>query len=127
MATYGLYTLAMYLFNCYGKKLKFENEVQVVRHFFHVFGEFDWDNFMITVYGPIKLSTFYEKLRDEFGHDLVKLAMTERLDYFQYDSPEESIQQLMFTPDDLEPLMDKYAAIKLLYHCQISNPKDLGL
>jgi hypothetical protein len=47
MATYGLYTLAMYLFNCYGKKLKFENEIQVVRAFFNVFGEFDWDQYML--------------------------------------------------------------------------------
>lgn len=86
MATYALYTLTIFMFNCYGKKLKFENEIQVIRHFFHVFGEFDWDKYMLTVFGPIKLQGFHERLKDDFDYDLVKFSMMDRLEYFGFET-----------------------------------------
>ena len=70
MATYALYTLAIFVFNCYGKQCDFKNEMEVMRQFFTVFGEFDWEKHMVTIYGPVRIHCFYERLRDEFDFDL---------------------------------------------------------
>ena len=86
MATYGLYTLIIYIFNnnCQidekGNKIqKIKSEWQFFEKFFEFFGTFDWDKYMITIFGPIKHQNVYEKLRDECNFDLNQLAMNERL------------------------------------------------
>jgi hypothetical protein len=58
MATYALYTLVLYLFNNYYDEL--HTPMDVLRKFFEVWGEFDWDNNIVTIYSPIKQKNFYE-------------------------------------------------------------------
>jgi hypothetical protein len=74
MATYGMYTLCIYVFNNYSKdaqgRVVISSEMQFLRKFFHVFGNFDWDKYMITIFGPIRIQGWYERLRDEFNFDV---------------------------------------------------------
>ena len=73
---------------------------------------------MVTIYGPVRIHGFYERLRDEFDFDLHKLALAERMDHWKYLSQEESLKAMLFSPEDLAPLVEKYAALKLLSLCQ---------
>ena len=63
MATYGLYTLAIYIFNNYNKENEIQNEMQFFNKFYEIFGHFDWDKYMVSIYGPIRIQNFYDKLR----------------------------------------------------------------
>lgn len=57
MATYGLYTLVIYVFNNYSKRngqIVIQNEIQFFKKFFEIFGSFDWEKYMITIYGPVR-------------------------------------------------------------------------
>ena len=53
--------------------------MQFLRKFFQIFGNFDWEKYMITIYGPVRVQNFYERLRDEFGFDMHLLAINERM------------------------------------------------
>lgn len=71
MATYGLYTLIIFIFNCYSinhqtGNFELTNEMEVFRKFFKVLGTFKWDEYIITIYGPIKTNNFFDRLRSEF-------------------------------------------------------------
>jgi hypothetical protein len=57
-------------------------------------------------------------LRDECNFDISLLVLKERMIYFGYKNEVESKAYLLFTPEDIDPLISKYAAIKLLSHCQ---------
>jgi hypothetical protein len=46
---------------------------------------------MVTIFGPIRINNFYERLRDECNFDTHKLAIIERIHYFNYKSQEESM------------------------------------
>ena len=46
MATYALYVLVIFLVNNF--------EVQTVKLFFRYFGNFNWDQTVIIIYGPIR-------------------------------------------------------------------------
>lgn len=74
MATYGLYTLCIYIFNNYSRdahgRVLIANEMQFLKKFFSIFGNFDWQKYMVTIYGPVREQNFYERLRDEFGFDM---------------------------------------------------------
>jgi hypothetical protein len=56
--------------------------MQLFRLYFEVFGKFDWDKYMITIFGPVRIQNFYEKLRDECNFDMYQLAMKEREAFF---------------------------------------------
>ena len=105
MATYGMYTLSLYVFNNYGidsKKNKLiTTEMQFLRKFFEVFGEFDWDKHMVTIYGPVRIMNSYDRLRDECNFDMNQLALNERMHYFGFTSQEESLSSMMVKPSDL--------------------------
>jgi len=124
LATYGLYTLLLFILNCYGLEntndgIQFvlKNEVEVFWKFFEVLGDFDWDKYILTIYGPIRITNFYERLRDECNFDISLLVLKERMIYFGYKNEVESKSYLLFTPEEIDPLISKYAAIKLLSHC----------
>jgi len=61
MATYALYVLVIYIFNNYSDELKTPMDVFV--KFFQVWGSFDWDSNIVTIYGPVKATNFYENLK----------------------------------------------------------------
>jgi hypothetical protein len=83
MATYGMYTLSIYVFNNFSKDQNgncvINTELDFLKKFFHVFGNFDWDKYMITIFGPIRSQGWYERLRDEFNFDINELAISERV------------------------------------------------
>ena len=101
MATYGLYTLVIYVFNNYGLrdgKPQFKNEIEFFKKFFQIFCEFDWDKYMITIYGPVRRQNFQNKLRDECHFDMNQLALNERLPFFGFETQKESQDHLMIKP-----------------------------
>lgn len=127
MATYGLYTLVIYVFNNYGLRdgqLQFKNEIQFFNKFFEIFGEFDWDKYMITIYGPVRRHNFQNKLRDECLFDMNRLALNERAAYFGFENQENSLDQLMIKPHDVQPLIDKYSALRILSTCLSSSSEN---
>lgn len=84
LATYGMYTLAIYIFNNFsvdknGQPL-IVNEMDFLRKFFDVFGKFDWDEQIITIYGSIRKQglKWQDRLKDEFNFDISAMAMSER-------------------------------------------------
>jgi hypothetical protein len=62
MATYALYALILYVFNNYNDEL--QTPLDVFKKFFQVWGSFDWDSNIITIYGPVKLFNFYDRLKE---------------------------------------------------------------
>ncbi len=63
MATYALYVLVIFVINNYYKEV--HSPWDVFRKFFDVWGAFDWDSNIITVYNPIKAHNFYDNLKSE--------------------------------------------------------------
>ena len=65
MAAYALYVLVIFVINNYYDEL--HTPMDVFRKFFEVWGgtNFDWDQNLITIYGPIKTINFYERLKNE--------------------------------------------------------------
>jgi hypothetical protein len=63
MATYALYVLVLYILNNYYDELT--SPIDVFRRFLQVWGRFDWEQNLITMYSPIKAANFYERLRNE--------------------------------------------------------------
>ena len=63
MATYALYVLILYIINNFAEELA--TPIDVFRRFLTVWGQFDWEQHIITMYCPIKAANFYERLRNE--------------------------------------------------------------
>jgi hypothetical protein len=63
MATYALYVLVIMIVNNFYNELN--SPLDVLRLFFRIWGNFDWDNNIITILAPIKTPNFYEKLKFE--------------------------------------------------------------
>lgn len=61
MATYALYVLVLFIVNNY----ELASPMDVFKKFFQVFGQFDWDSNIITIYSPIKTINFYDRLKNE--------------------------------------------------------------
>lgn len=77
MATYALYVLVIFLINNFYEEL--ETPLQVFHKFFTYFGKFDWDQKIVTIYGPIRTLNFYDRLKNEFNFDTDKMALAERV------------------------------------------------
>lgn len=101
MATYGMYTLVLFIFNNYSKTDDLSSELKFFRKFFQFFSEFDWDKYIITIFGPVRVQNFYERLRDECNFDLTKLALKERTSFFNFESESEALESLLVKPHDL--------------------------
>src|SRR5687768_10222449 len=63
MATYALYVLVLFIINNFYDELS--TPMDVFRKFFEVWGSFDFDTNIITLYSPIKGHNFFDRLRDE--------------------------------------------------------------
>lgn len=63
MATYALYVLILFVINNYYNELN--TPMDVFKKFFQVWGVFDWDSNLISIYSPIKMPNFYDKLKNE--------------------------------------------------------------
>ena len=63
MATYALYVLILFILNNFYQELN--SPIDVLRKFFQIWGQFDWDSNIITIYSPIKTINFYERLKNE--------------------------------------------------------------
>lgn len=91
-----------------------------LRKFFDVFARFDWDEQIITIYGAIRKQglKWQDRLKDEFNFDIQAMAMSERQVNHSADET-----CLIVGPSELAPLIDKYAAFRLLSFCDgvISN------
>lgn len=69
MATYALYVLVLFIFNNFYDQLK--TPMDVFKIFFKIWGQFDWDNSIITIYNPLKALNFYERLRNEVNSPIL--------------------------------------------------------
>ncbi len=94
MATYALYVLILFVFNNYKDEL--HTPLDVFRKFFSVWGIFDWDSFLITLYSPIRIDHYYERLRDECNFEMDRLALLERINMEELSS-----LPLLISPDRL--------------------------
>ena len=74
MATYALYVLVIFLVNNFDVR----SPMEVLKLFFNYFSRFDWDNTIISIFGPIRSTNFFDKLKSEFGQDLDKYATNQR-------------------------------------------------
>jgi hypothetical protein len=63
MATYALYVLITFVINNYEEELR--TPMDVFRKFFEIWGEFDWDSNIVTLFTPIKSANYYERLKNE--------------------------------------------------------------
>lgn len=63
MATYGLYVLILFVINNFYDELS--SPMDVFKKFFQVWGNFDWETNMISIYSPVKALNFYDKLKTE--------------------------------------------------------------
>lgn len=63
MATYALYVLVIFVINNYYNEL--HTPWDVLRKFFDVWGSFDWDSNIVSIYNPIKTHNFYDNLKSE--------------------------------------------------------------
>ena len=107
MATYALYVLVIYLVN----NFEVRSPLEVFKLFFWYFGNtFDWDQTMVSIFGPIKTLNFYDRLKTEFSFDLDKFALSERAQMtvpFMLETP-------LFAPSDLEDLQVHFSLIRSL-------------
>ena len=80
MATYALYIIVIFLLNNFYDELM--APIDVFRKFFQYFGNeqatFDWDQKMLTIFGPVKTLNFQERIKSEAGFDIDKLALIDR-------------------------------------------------
>ena len=115
MATYALYVLVIFLIN----NFEVDTPLDVFMLFFEYFGGsisstcnksascFDWDQTMISIFGPIRTHNFYDRLKTEFNFDMEKFALYERSNHFLKDSAGslktnfKVRQELLFKPEDL--------------------------
>ena len=74
MTTYALEVLILYILNEYYDEMT--NALDVFFKFFEVFGKFNWQNQILTIYGPIEKEGFYEKLEAR-NFDVEALALEE--------------------------------------------------
>lgn len=102
MATYALYVLVIFIVNNYFDEL--HSAMDVFKHFFKVWGCFDWMNNIATIYCPIKTLNFYDRLKNECHFDLDQLAMVERTMIKDYRE-----RVLLIAPDQLVDKMLAYA------------------
>lgn len=63
MATYGLYVLVIFIISNYYDEV--HTPMDVFKVFFKVWGGFDWENNIVTIYCPIKQLNMYERLKTE--------------------------------------------------------------
>ncbi|KAK4744662.1 hypothetical protein SAY87_010974 [Trapa incisa] len=55
ISTYALETLVLYIFHVFNKK--FVGPLEVLYRFLEFFSKFDWDNFCLSLWGPVPLSS----------------------------------------------------------------------
>ena len=63
MATYGLYVLVLHVINNYYDELY--TPMDVFKKFFQIWGTFDFDSYLVSIYGPVYAHGFYDKLKNE--------------------------------------------------------------
>lgn len=105
MATYALYVLVIFILNNYYDELL--TPMDVVKKFFKVWSRFDWDNNIVTIYGPVSVSNFYEKLRD-CQFDVERLALLERS-----LSKDFSGKKLLVGPEEIQKMSLMFAGVRL--------------
>jgi hypothetical protein len=78
MATYALYIIVIFLVNNFYEELN--TPLDVFRKFFEYFGSttFDWDQKLLTIFGPVKTLNFQERIKNEGEFDVDKLALIDR-------------------------------------------------
>ncbi|KAG8096073.1 hypothetical protein GUJ93_ZPchr0013g37017 [Zizania palustris] len=72
ISTYALETLILYIFNLFHKSL--HSPLEVLYRFLEYFSKFDWDNYCISLNGPVALSSLPNQIVEATnapGHDLL--------------------------------------------------------
>lgn len=118
MATYALYIIVIFLLNNFYDEL--QSPLDVFRKYFDYFGSetknFDWENRMLTIFGPVKTLNFSERIKNEGGYDIDKLALIDR-----ETDPQLADRPLLFKPEDLYDQQIRYATVRLLSSHSLSH------
>jgi hypothetical protein len=122
LATYALYVLILFNFNNFHDTLA--SPMDVFRKFFQLWGSFDWDSYLITMYSPIRTVNYYERLRNECNFEMDRLALLERMSHSEY-----STRSLLVTPDRLYSRQMMYSAVRLTdpVYLTMANKKSMNL
>ncbi|XP_022757533.1 uncharacterized protein LOC111304829 isoform X2 [Durio zibethinus] len=78
ISTYALETLVLYIFHVFNKS--FSGPLEVLYHFLEFFSKFDWENFCISLWGPVPISSLpdiagnFFRIRSAFAFGAKKLA-----------------------------------------------------
>lgn len=98
MATYALYIIVIFLLNNFYDELK--TPLDVFRKYFDYFGNevknFEWETKLLTIFGPVKTLNFQERIKNEGGFDIDKLALIDR-----ESDPQLAGRPLLIRPEDL--------------------------
>ncbi|KAA8540017.1 hypothetical protein F0562_026709 [Nyssa sinensis] len=62
ISTYALETLVLYIFHVYNNS--FAGPLEVLYHFLEFFSKFDWDNFCVSLWGPVPISSLPDMTAD---------------------------------------------------------------
>jgi hypothetical protein len=76
MATYALYIQIIFLLNNFHTELK--TPLDVFYKYFSFFSSFDWERYMLSVYGPINTLSVCDRSKNQSEIDIERLAITER-------------------------------------------------
>lgn len=122
MATYALYIIVIFLVNNFYDELN--TPLDVFRKFFEYFGSttFDWDQKLLTIFGPVKTLNFQERIKNEGEFDVDKLALIDR-----EADPLLHNRSLLIKPDELHQQQMRYAVVRLLSSHQLSQQTLLSL
>ncbi|KAF4393950.1 hypothetical protein G4B88_025919 [Cannabis sativa] len=69
ISTYALETLVLYIFHLFNSSLN--GPLAVLYKFLDYFSNFDWDNYCISLNGPVRISSLPELIAETPGHDLL--------------------------------------------------------
>ena len=96
--------------------------MEFFRKFFQVFGNFDFDHYMVTIYGPVEMTTAYDRLRNECNYDMTLMGLKARMEHFKFRNMQDCIKQMLIDPKELDKKIKTYSAFRLLTHHQ--GPED---
>ncbi|CAL9065110.1 uncharacterized protein LOC103973606 isoform X1 [Musa acuminata AAA Group] len=75
ISTYALETLVLYMFHVYNSS--FAGPLEVLYRFLEFFSNFDWDNFCVSLWGPIPISSLPDMFAEQPRKDSGKVFFSE--------------------------------------------------
>ena len=121
-STYALEVLILFVLNNFYDEL--QSPLHVFFKFFDVFGDFAWDDYIVTIYGPVSVALYWENCAYS-DFNVNTLALDERK-----TNPRFAGKKLRITPSECLEKTNYFAELKRQYqqtHMPSWNKKGLAL